>query len=118
MGLVGSLVVVGLAVTMAAGALAPTLVLAAFWFTLSGALGSAVGVIFTTLVQLRAPDEHRGGIMGLVSLAIFGVAPLGYAVAGAVGTAAPARGASNSLAPPASPPSGVLGLASKAMREA
>ena len=55
--------------------------------------------------------------MGSVSLAIFGVAPLGYAVAGAVGTALGPRGillfGAVSIAA-----SGVLGLASKAMREA
>ncbi|HEY8885066.1 MAG TPA: MFS transporter, partial [Chloroflexota bacterium] len=117
MGLVGSLVIVGLGATMAAGALAPTLWLAAFWFALAGALGSAVGVIFVTIVQVRAPDEHRGGIMGLLSLAIFGVAPLGYAVAGAVGTALGPRGillfGAACIAA-----SGVLGLSSKAMRDA
>jgi MFS family permease len=117
LGLVGSVVIVGLAITMAIGALSPTLWLAAFWFGLSGVAGSACGVIFFTLVQLRAPEEHRGGIMGLVSLAIFGVTPLGFAIAGAVGSilgpreillfSAACIGAS-----------GILGLASKAMRDA
>lgn len=117
MGLVGSVVVVGLAATLAAGALAPTLWLASFWFALAGGLGAAVGVIFFTLVQLRAPDEHRGGIMGLLSLAIFGVTPIGYVIAGAVGTSLGPRGillfGAACIAA-----SGALGLASRAMREA
>jgi hypothetical protein len=102
---------------MAAGGLAPTLWLAAFWFALTGALGSSVGTIFFTLVQVRAQDVHRGGIMGLVSLAIFGVTPLGLAVAGVAGTAVGPRGilifGASCIAA-----SGVLGLSSKAMREA
>lgn len=117
MGLVGSLIIVGLGVTMAAGALSPTLGLEAFWFALSGLVGSGIGTIFFTLVQLRASDEHRGGIMGLVSLAIFGVTPIGYALAGTAGTALGPRGILmfGAICIAAS---GVLGLASRAMREA
>jgi MFS family permease len=117
LGLVGSIVILGLAATTALGAVSPTLWLAIFWFALSGICGSAVGVIFFTLIQLRAPDEHRGGIMGLVSLAIFGITPLGFAIAGAVGSVFGPREillfSATCIAA-----SGVLGLSSKAMREA
>jgi len=71
-GLAGCLVIIGCGVTLALGALAPALWLAAVWMSLSGAFVAAVGVLFTTLLQTRAPEEHRGGIMALLSLSIFG----------------------------------------------
>jgi MFS family permease len=117
MGLVGSALIVALGATMVVGALAPTLWLAVLLFGVTGVLGAMVGVIFFTLIQVRAPEEHRGGIMGLVSLAIFGVTPLGFAVAGAIGTELGPRGilVFGAVCIAAS---GFLGLSSKAMREA
>jgi MFS family permease len=117
MGFVGSLLIVGMGVAMALGALSPALWPAAFCFALSGAQISALGTIFGSLVQLRAPDEHRGGIMGLLQLAIFGVTPLGYALAGLLGGILGPQGillfgAATVFA------SGILGLWSKEMRKA
>ena len=81
-GLLGCGAILGISVTVAAGGLAPTLWSAAAVFALSGLFGASVGTIFFSLVQTRAPDEDRGGIMALVTLAIFGLSPLAYGLAG------------------------------------
>jgi MFS family permease len=117
MGLAGSIVILGCGLALGMAALAPTLWLAGVGFAISGAFGSGVGIIFFTLVQVRAPEQHRGGIMGLVSLAIFGFAPLGFAIAGVLGAILGPQGILLFGAVTVSA-SGVLGLWAKAMREA
>lgn len=116
-GLVGSLVILGLSAALFSAAFAPTMALAVPSFALAGAFGAAVGVIYFTLVQTRAPVEHRGGIMALLSLAIFGLSPLAYGLAGMVGAALSPRGilAFGALCIGLS---GLLGLAFRKMRQA
>lgn len=116
-GLVGCLVILGLGAALAGGAVSPTLWQAAGWFALAGGFGTAVGIIFFTLLQTRAPDEHRGAIMALTSLAIFGLSPLAYGVAGLVGSAFSPRGVLL-LGAACITISGVMGISSRAMREA
>lgn len=116
-GFIGCLAILGLGVALAGGAAAPSLLLAIPCQALAGAFTNALGVIFTTLLQTRAPEQQRGGIMALQSLAIFGVAPLGYALAGLIGAMLSPRGllAVGALSITIS---GLMGLASRAMREA
>jgi len=116
-GFVGCLTILGLGVALAGGAAAPSLLLAIPCQALAGGFTTALAVIFTTLLQTRAPERQRGGIMALQSLAIFGVTPLGYALAGVIGAMLSPRGllAVGALSITIS---GVMGLASRQMREA
>ena len=84
-GLLGCFAILGISVAVVAGGLAPTLGAALPAFMLSGLCASAVGTLSITLVQTRAPEEQRGGIMALLSLTIFGLSPLAFGLAGLVG---------------------------------
>lgn len=83
-GLVGSLVVVGNGSALAAVSFAPSVWLAAPALFVSGVCGAASAVIFFSLVQTRAPESVRGRIMGVYSLAIVGMYPLSFGLAGVV----------------------------------
>ncbi|HEY8743854.1 MAG TPA: hypothetical protein VIU62_12180, partial [Chloroflexota bacterium] len=95
----------------------PTLAVAMPCATVAGACASASVVLFATLLQTRTPEAQRGGIMALWSLAGFGLTPLTYALAGAIGAALSPRGilAAGALSITLS---GVIGLASRQMRDA
>lgn len=115
-GLVGSLVVVGNGSALVAVAFCPSVWLAAPILFLSGVCGATSAVIFFSLVQTRAADHVRGRIMGIYSLAIVGMYPLSFGLAGVVNDLVGARttilvgGAAVVLA-------GVLGLWHRAMRD-
>ena len=115
--MIGSIAVVAVGVSFIGGALSGSLWQAACAFALGGAFTAAASVIFGTLLQLRAPEEQRGGIMALNSLAVSGLSPLAYGLAGAIGTLLDPRGILL-LGAICTAASGTLGLASRAMRHA
>lgn len=52
------------------------------FLVLSGIFGSVSAVVFFSLVQTRAEPETRGRVFALYSLAIVGMYPISYGVAG------------------------------------
>jgi MFS transporter, DHA3 family, macrolide efflux protein len=91
-GIVGSATNLGMGLALLLAAVAPSLWLAVPWLVVAGAFQSAGGVIFLTLVQLRAPAEVRGRIMALLSLSLFGLTPLAYGLGGLLGDLLGPRG--------------------------
>lgn len=69
-------------VLLAAAAYAPGFWSAGILFTLAGTLMSMNGIQANTMLQLEAPDELRGRVMGFYSFVVLGVAPLGAFQAG------------------------------------
>ena len=89
---VGSLTNLGMGVALAGAALAPTLWTAVPFLVVAGAFQSAGGVIFLTLVQMRAAPHVRGRVMALLSLSLFGLTPLAYGIGGLLGDVVGPRG--------------------------
>ena len=89
---VGSLTNLGMGLALAGGALAPSLWTAVPFLAVAGAFQSAGGVIFLTLVQMRAAPHVRGRVMALLSLSLFGLTPLAYGIGGLLGDAVGPRG--------------------------
>ena len=89
---VGSLTNLGMAVALAGAALAPTLWTAVPFLAVAGAFQSAGGVIFLTLMQMRAAPHVRGRVMALLSLSLFGLTPLAYGIGGLLGDVVGPRG--------------------------
>ena len=89
---VGSLTNLGMGAALIVAALAPTLWTAVPLLAVAGAFQSAGGVIFLTLMQMRAAPHVRGRVMALLSLSLFGLTPLAYGVGGLLGDAVGARG--------------------------
>jgi hypothetical protein len=113
----------GLLATIIAGTslvgagLVPTLSLALPLLFVSGAFNSIAGIVFQTLVQVRAQPEVRGRVMSLLALGLFGLAPLSYGLGGFIGDATGPRGitvAGGAVIVLA----GLAGLFSRALREA
>jgi MFS family permease len=77
---IGSFAAFGVLLT--AAAYAPGFWSAGVLFTLAGALMSMNGIQANTMLQLEAPDELRGRVMGFYSFVVLGVAPLGAFQAG------------------------------------
>jgi MFS family permease len=86
------------AAVVAAGlALATTGLVSTVWaavplLTVAGAGGSISAVVILSIVQSRAPDQTRGRVMSVLNLGMFGLAPLAYACAGALGDLVGPRG--------------------------
>ena len=89
---VGSLTNLGMGVALVAAALAPTLWTVVPFLAVAGAFSSAGGVIFLTLIQMRAAPHVRGRVMALLSLSLFGLTPLAYGIGGLLGDAVGPRG--------------------------
>jgi MFS family permease len=79
--------IVGTGLALALAGLAPSLAAAMALLLLSGALASAASVIFWTLVHARTPRHVRGRVTALTTLALFGPAPIAFALAALVGDA-------------------------------
>ena len=92
-GLVGSLASVGCGAALLAAGLAPTLWLAALCMVAVGACTAAYAVLVRSLVQSRAPDGMRGGVMSLFVLALSGLTPLSYVISGLASDALGPHGA-------------------------
>jgi MFS family permease len=91
-GVVACLSIAAAGASLMLAGLAPTMWTVVPWLVAAGAFGSACAVIFLSLVQTRAPAAARGRIMSLMTLGVFGFAPLAYAAAGAVGDVLGPRG--------------------------
>jgi MFS family permease len=77
---IGSSVLFGSA--LAAAALAPGFWSALVLFTLTGCLMALNGIAANTMLQLQAPDQLRGRVMGFYSFTVLGMAPFGSLQAG------------------------------------
>ena len=86
-GLAAGALLLALGLCLAAVALAPTVAAAVPLLVAVGALRSACGITFVTLVQGRAPANARGRVMALFMVGVVGLAPLSLGLAGAVGAA-------------------------------
>jgi MFS family permease len=51
-------------------------------FTAAGSLMAMNGILSNTMLQLEAPDELRGRVMGFYSFVVLGMAPVGAFQAG------------------------------------
>ena len=91
-GAAACLAIAGAGLLLVPAALAPSIWAAVPFLVLSGACGAACAVLFLSLVQTRAADAVRGRVMALLTLGIFGLAPLSYIVAGVAGDAFGPRG--------------------------
>jgi len=69
-------------VLLAAGAFAPTFVSALVIFTLTGCTMALNSILANTQLQIQAPDELRGRVMGFYSFVVLGMAPFGSLQAG------------------------------------
>jgi MFS family permease len=67
---------------LVAGAFAPTFVTALAIFTLTGCTMALNSILANTQLQLQAPDELRGRVMGFYSFVVLGMAPFGSLQAG------------------------------------
>lgn len=90
--LVACLSICATGVSLVGAGLATSIWMATPWLIAAGAFGSACAVVFLSLVQTRAPAAARGRLMSLMTLGVFGTAPLAYAVAGAIGDTLGPRG--------------------------
>ena len=77
---IGSSVLFGTALT--AAALAPEFWTAVLLFTVTGCLMALNGIATNTMLQLQAPDQLRGRVMGFYSFTVLGMAPFGSLQAG------------------------------------
>jgi MFS family permease len=64
---------------------APTLQIAAAFLFVTGAAQAVFGTLGWTLVHLHTPAEVRGRVSALVTLGVFGMYPLAYALVGLLG---------------------------------
>ncbi|MGH7581214.1 MAG: MFS transporter, partial [Gemmatimonadales bacterium] len=81
----GKMVIVSFAVfgvLLAGAAYAPGFWSALILFTAAGCLMAMNGILANTMLQLQAPDELRGRVMGFYSFVVLGMAPLGAFQAG------------------------------------
>jgi MFS family permease len=69
-------------VLLAGAAYAPGFWSALVLFTAAGSLMAMNGILSNTMLQLQAPDELRGRVMGFYSFVVLGMAPLGAFQAG------------------------------------
>jgi MFS family permease len=69
-------------VLLAAGAFAPNFWTALVIFTLTGCTMALNSILANTQLQLQAPDELRGRVMGFYSFVVLGMAPFGSLQAG------------------------------------
>jgi len=69
-------------VLLAAGAFAPNFWTALVVFTLTGCTMALNSILANTQLQLQAPDELRGRVMGFYSFVVLGMAPFGSLQAG------------------------------------
>ena len=83
------------ALSVAAFALAPNLYIGCFWLILAGCFLLTSLMTSNTMVQTIAPDELRGRVFSIYSLALIGTAPLG---AISIGTLAHYVGAPHAVA--------------------
>jgi MFS family permease len=67
---------------LVAGAFAPTFVTALAIFTLTGCTMALNSILANTQLQIQAPDELRGRVMGFYSFVVLGMAPFGSLQAG------------------------------------
>jgi MFS family permease len=84
-GIVAALTDVAMGAALALAGLMPSLWGAVVCLLAAGAFGSAGGVIFVTISQVRCPPEVRGRVMALMSLSLFGLTPLAYGFGGLIG---------------------------------
>jgi MFS family permease len=77
---IGSSVLFG--VLLASAALAPNFPLALLLFTLTGCTMALNSILANTMLQLQAPDQLRGRVMGFYSFVVLGMAPFGAFQAG------------------------------------
>jgi MFS family permease len=91
-GIAGAATDLAMGAALALTGLAPSLWAAVPFLVVAGAFGSAGGVIFMTLSQMRCAPEVRGRVMALLSLSLFGLTPLAYAFGGLLGDALGPRG--------------------------
>jgi MFS family permease len=77
---IGSSVLFGVLLT--AAAFAPEFWSALVLFTLTGCTMALNGIASNTTLQLQAPDELRGRVIGFYSFTVLGMAPLGAFQAG------------------------------------
>jgi len=77
---IGSAALFGTA--LAAAALAPGFWSALALFTVTGCLMALNGIAANTMLQLQAPDQLRGRVMGFYSFTVLGMAPFGSLQAG------------------------------------
>jgi predicted MFS family arabinose efflux permease len=88
-------VILGSAVTLA-GSLAVFAVSPSFWLCLAmmPVIGMAVmrhSASANTVIQVSIPDEYRGRVMGLYSMMVIGMAPVGSLLSGAMAEAVGSR---------------------------
>jgi len=81
-GLLGGLVVAGNGIALSCAGLAPSVWSAVPALLISGICGAASAVVFFSLVQTRAAPHVRGRILSLYSLAIVGMYPVSFGLAG------------------------------------
>jgi MFS family permease len=91
-GIVAAATDLAMGAAIALAGLAPSLWTAVPCLVVAGAFGSAGGVIFLTLAQMRCAPEVRGRVMALLSMSLFGLTPLAYAVGGLLGDVLGPRG--------------------------
>ena len=115
-GLTGNVIIIAMGILLGGVSLAPTLGTAAVLLFLSGALMSWLGITFMTLLQLRTERSYMGRVMAIMLFGIYGLYPFSYGLAGWVSEAIGVRAlfvAGGGMIVAA----GVLGLASRAMRQ-
>ena len=78
--MLGSFAIFG--VLLAAAALAPDFWSALALFTGAGCLMALNGIMANTMLQIQAPDQLRGRVMGFYSFVVLGMAPFGAFQAG------------------------------------
>ena len=86
-GLVAGIVLFGLGVSLTCVSFAPTVAVAVPFLVLSGFMRGGAANVYITLVQSRAQPATRGRVMGLFMLGVNGLAPLSFALGGALGAA-------------------------------
>jgi MFS family permease len=85
--------VLGLGVSMAAVAAAPTLAITYLLLPLTGASGAAFLSLGNSALQLNAPPEMRGRVASMRAMAVLGTRPIGAPLMGWVGEQLGARAA-------------------------
>ena len=78
--MIGSSVLFGVLLT--AAAFAPGFWSALTLFTLTGCTVALNGIVANTMLQLEAPDQLRGRVIGFYSFTVLGMAPFGSLQAG------------------------------------
>jgi predicted MFS family arabinose efflux permease len=91
--LLGAATLVGIGVSLALVAAAPTLPLAATLYFRSNLIRGVCAVVYRSLVQERAAAETRGRVLALFNLGVVGLTPLSLAFGGVVADVLGPRGA-------------------------